>query len=223
MGDDRRRWARIEASLDCHVATVAQAFEAKVVNVSRGGVAVMAPGGLMNHSETVSVMLERFGVEATISLGLSGRVVRIFGSAAETVYGVQFDPLPPDTEQQLLELIRLLAAGRGGGKRAFPRVSARIAVSCKSVERFNALLNDLSRGGMAIRCPRSVQPGSTLAVEFGVSGQAELFTLEGTVTHVEALPDGKSIAGLSFTPPTLETRDKVSQLLALLLGIESDR
>jgi c-di-GMP-binding flagellar brake protein YcgR len=215
MGDDRRRWARIEASLECNLATVDQTFEAKVVNVSRGGMAVMAGPGLAKLGDPVTVLLEREG----LSLGLSGTVVRIFGAGDETMYGVHFEALPPDSEQQLLELLRALAAGRGSGRREHPRVAARIAVTCKSAERFTALLSDLSRGGMAIRCPRAVTAGATLAVEFGVGANAELFTIDGTVTHVEVLPDGKTIAGLSFTPPTAETRERAQQLLEVLLGI----
>ncbi len=215
MGDDRRQWARIEASLECNLATSDQTFEAKVVNVSRGGMAVLAVAGLAKVGEPVTVLLERDAV----SLGFTGSVVRIFGSPEETVYGVKFDALPPDTQEQLVELLKTLAAGRGAGRREHPRVAARIAVTCKSAERFTALLCDLSRGGMAIRCPRTVIEGSTVAVEFGVGANAELFTVEGQVTHVEVLPDGKTIAGLSFTPPTPQTRERAQQLCELLLGI----
>jgi c-di-GMP-binding flagellar brake protein YcgR len=217
MGDERRRWARIEASLECTVASEDQTFEAKVVNVSRGGVAVLAPAGLVKEGETVSVMLER---AEGISLAVSGTIVRIVGEGEDTVYGVHFEALPPDSEEQLLALLKLLAGGRGPGRREHPRVSARISVRCKSRERFDALLNDLSKGGFSIRCPGAVEEGAMLSVEFGVAEHAELISIEGKVMHVEALPDGKHIAGLSFTPPTLEQRTRVQQLLDLLLGLD---
>jgi c-di-GMP-binding flagellar brake protein YcgR len=219
MDDDRRRWARIEASLECTVAAADQTFDAKVVNVSRSGVAVLAAEGLMRGGEKVTVLLER----GAASLGLSGAVVRIVRDGADSIYGVHFEALPPDSEEQLIALIAELAKGRGNGRREHPRVATHIAVSCKSVERFKALLSDLSRGGMAIRCPRHVAAGATLVVEFGVAGKADLLVLEGTVTHVEELPDGKNIAGLSFTPPSDDTRAKIQSLLELLLGLESDQ
>ncbi len=218
MGEERRRWARIEASLECTVASADQTFEAQVVNVSRGGVAVMAPSGLIKDGESVSVMLERG--EGTISLAVSGTVVRIVGEGDETVYGVHFEALPPDSEEQLVALLKLLAGGRGPGRREHPRVSTRINVRCKSRERFDALLSDLSKGGFSIRCPGAVEEGALLTVEFGVAQHAELIAIEGKVMHVEALPDGKHIAGLSFTPPTAEQRAKVQQLLDLLLGLD---
>lgn len=199
------------------MATADQTFEAKVVNVSRSGVALLAGAGASKEGDTVSVMLER--AEGPISLAVSGTVVRIYGSANETVYGVDFGALPPDSEDELLKLLTLLAAGRGSGRRADPRVSARVAVRCKDAESFGALLHDLSRGGMSIRCPRTVQPGGTLRVEFGLLGEAQLIAIEGKVTHVEALPDGKHLAGLSFTPPSPEQRAQVQQLLDLLMGI----
>jgi c-di-GMP-binding flagellar brake protein YcgR len=218
MGEDRRRWARIEASLECTVATADQTFEAKVANVSRSGLALVAPPNQVKEGETVSVMLERS--EGQITLALSGTVVRIFGSGEETVYGVHFDALPPTTELELLMLLKMLAAGRGGGRREYPRISARIAVSCRTVESFGALLNDLSHGGMSIRCPRPVELGSTMSVEFGFEGHTELLTVECTVVHVKTPDDGKHIVGLKFTPPSLQKRERVQQLLDLLMGME---
>lgn len=217
MGDERRRWARIEASLECTVASADQTFEARVVNLSRGGVAVLAAAGLLKAGETASVMLDR----QDVSLAVSGEVVRIVGSGAETVYGVRFEALPPESEEQLLGLLRVLALGKGSGRREHPRVSTRIQVRCKSRERFDALLNDLSRGGFSIRCPGPVEEGAQLTVEFGVAGHAELLAIDGTVAHVEVLPDGKHIAGLRFAPPSKQQREQVQQLLDLLLGLDA--
>lgn len=219
MGEERRRWARIEASLECTVASADQTFDARVVNVSRGGVAFLAPAGLVEIGQTVTVMLER----EALSLALSGEVVRLVGEGDDTAYGVHFEALPPDDEEALVALVKTLAEGRGAGRREHPRVSTRIQVRCKSRERFDALLNDLSKGGFSIRCPGPVERGSLLTVEFGVEGHAEMLTIDGKVTHVEALPDGKHIAGLSFVPPSAEQRAKVQALLAMLLGLDSDQ
>ena len=217
MGEDRRRWARIEASLECTVASADQTFDAQVVNVSRGGVALLAGAGRLKAGESVSVMLER--AEGSIALAFSGTVVRIVGEGAETIYGVHFEALPPDSEEQLLGLLRLLADGRGSGRREHPRVSALINVRCQTRERFDAKLRDLSRGGFSIRCPGLIAPGALVSVEFGVAPHDSLISIEGRVMHVEVLPDGKHLAGLSFTPPTPEQRAKVQQLLDLLLGL----
>jgi c-di-GMP-binding flagellar brake protein YcgR len=217
MGEERRRWARIEASLECTVASEDQTFDAKVVNVSRGGMALLAAAGLVKEGETISVMLEQ--EEGAISLAVSGTVVRIVGAGDDTVYGVRFEALPPDSEEQLLALLKLLVNRPGQGRRQHPRVGARISVRCKSRERFDALLHDLSRGGFSVRCPAPVEKGSTLSVEFGVEQHAELIVIEGKVVHIETLPDGKHLAGLSFTPPSPEQRAKVHQLLDLLLGL----
>jgi c-di-GMP-binding flagellar brake protein YcgR len=227
MGEDRRRWARIEASLECTVATAAATFGAKVVNLSRGGVALMTGPDAVKLGETVSVLLERGagpvpgGIDGPVSLAFAGKVVRIFGAGDETMVGVHFEALPPDSETELVKLLKLLASGKGSGRREHPRVSARIAVRCKSVESFSALLNDLSRGGLSIRCPSTVEAGGTLRVEFGVAGKEQLISVEGEVTHVQTMPDGKRLAGVSFAPPSDAQRAQVQQLLELLLGIDS--
>lgn len=214
--EERRKWARIEASLECTVASADQTFEAKVVNVSKSGIAVMAAAGLLQSGETASVMLERDGA----ALAVSGEVVRIVEHGDETVYGIHFEALPPDSEEQILALLKSLAGGKGGGRRAHPRVSTRIKVQCKSREKFDAWLNDLSKGGFSIRCPGPVERGATVAVEFGVAGHPGLISIDGVVRHVEELPGRVHIAGLSFTPPTAEQQRSVHDLLDLLLGLD---
>ena len=220
MGEeDRRRWARIEASLECTVASADQAFEALAVNVSRNGLAVVAGAGLCKVGETVSVMLER--AEREISLSLSGEVAHVSGSGAQTVYGIHFEALPPESELELVRLLKILSEGKGGGRREHPRVAARIAVKCKSLESFGGLLKDLSRGGMSIRCPREVKAGAILVVEFTLADQTQLISIEGTVTHVADQGGGKFLAGLRFSPPTDAERDQVQQTLDLLMGLNT--
>ena len=217
MGEERRRFARIEASLECTLATADQTLEAKVVNVSRNGLAVMAPEGSSAEGETISVMLER--AEGGVSLAVSGTVVRVEGSGVETIYGIDFSDLPPDSEAELLRLLRLLAEGAGSGRREAPRISTRIPIRCKDAEAFGALLDNLSRGGMSIRCAHKVSPRDILRVEFGLEDGVEMIAIEGEVTRVEKLPDGNHLAGLKFTPPSDEQRAQVHQLLDLLMGI----
>lgn len=213
---ERRKWARIEASLECTVASADQTFDAKVVNVSKSGIAVMAPAGQLTQGETASVMLER----SDLALAVSGEVVRIVEAGDETVYGIHFEALPPDSEEQILALLKSLAAGKGGGRRAHPRVATRIKVQCKSREKFDAWLNDLSKGGFSIRCPGPVEEGATVTVEFGIADHPGLITIDGIVKHVEELPGKVHIAGLSFTPPTPEQQRKVHDLLDLLIGLD---
>jgi c-di-GMP-binding flagellar brake protein YcgR len=214
---DQRRYARIESSIVCSVATAVDAFEALVANVSRSGAAIVGPDGAAQIGETVTLMLER--AEGLVSLALPGTVVRIEHRGERTLYGVEFEPLPPDEEAQLLLLLQLVASGEGHGRRKHPRVSARVEVDCRTEEIFRGFLQDLSRGGLSVKTLRDVPVGQMMSISFGVSGLKGLVEVAGEVVSSQKLEHGFRI-GTRFTPLSEEERAKVDRLLEVLLGIQ---
>ncbi len=219
MGDgaEQRKYARIETSISCTVATSADGFDAAVVNLSKGGAAVLGPEGVCGVGEKVTLMLER--AEGVVNLSVPGTVVRRELRGEHTLYGVEFDPLPPDEESQLTLLLQMVAAGKGPGRRAHPRVAARVDVTCKSEDSFRGFLNDLSRGGMSVKTLRDVELGKTLVVSFGVPGIRGLVEVSGIVVSNQKLEHGWRI-GLFFTPMKEEDREQVNRTLDVLLGIK---
>jgi c-di-GMP-binding flagellar brake protein YcgR len=213
---DRRRFARIEASLDCTLATETETVKAKVVNLSRTGVAVLC-GQSLEVGARLTLLIEN----PKISVGLTGEVVRKTAIAGELGYGVRFDALPPQAEEELVELLRELAAGKGSGRRAFPRIAARVAVICKTRESFEATLSDLSQGGLKVRCPKPVAENMVLELVLGMPGATGLLTLHGDVRH--CAPEGQHFSvGVKFAPVSDEERKAVTNLLEVLLGIAPD-
>src|SRR4051812_17871743 len=93
-GADQRKHARIEASIACSVATSVDAFEAEIANLSKSGAAVLGPAGAAQIGETVTLMLER--AEGEITVAVPAKVVRIEARDELTLYGVHFEPLPPE-------------------------------------------------------------------------------------------------------------------------------
>jgi c-di-GMP-binding flagellar brake protein YcgR len=210
---DRRRFARIEASLACTVATESETAKAQVVNLSRTGVALLCQHS-METGEKITLLIEN----PKITVGLTGEIVRKAAIAGELSYGVRFDPLPPQADEELVELLRELAAGKGAGRRAFPRVAARVAVICKTRESFQATLSDLSQGGLKVRCPKPVAQNMVLELALGMPGATGLLTLHGDVRHCE--PEGQHFSvGVKFAPVSEDEKKAVTNLLEVLLGI----
>ncbi|MBL8955488.1 MAG: PilZ domain-containing protein [Myxococcaceae bacterium] len=219
MGDgaDKRKYARIEASISCTVATSADAFDAALANLSKGGAAVLGPEGSAGVGEKVTLMLERDVGGPTLSL--PGTVRRIEARGEHTLFGIEFDALPPEEETQLSALLHALAAGKGPGRRAHPRVAARVDVECKSEDSFRGFLNDLSRGGLSVKTLRDVELGKTLVVSFGVPGIKGLVEVSGIVVSNQKLEHGWRI-GVFFTPMKEADREQVNRTLDVLLGIK---
>jgi c-di-GMP-binding flagellar brake protein YcgR len=214
---EHRAFARIETSIECTAVTGDQDFAAKVANLSRSGAALIGPSGKAVFGDAVMILLER--AEGEFSLALPSIVQRVSAQGDEAVYGVRFDAMPPDLEEQLVRLLKVLAKGRGQGRRNSPRVSSRVRVRCKSREAFVATLNDLSRGGLSVRCPRPVEPGGSLSVEFGVEEHPVIVTVSGEILRVNLQGDGSFLVSLKFDPPTMEDRGRVLGLLNVLLGL----
>jgi hypothetical protein len=215
-GIEQRKYARIEASIACSVATSVDAFEAAVANLSRSGAGIIGPDGAAKVGETVTLMLER--AEGLVTLAVPGKVVRIEHRGERCLYGVHFEPLPPDDEAQLVMLLQLISGGKGQGRRAHPRVAARIEVNCRSEGIFRGFLNDLSKGGLSVKTLRDVPIGRPLVVSFGVPGVKGLFEINGEVVSSQKLEHGFRL-GVHFTPLAGDDRDQVGRLLDLLLGL----
>ncbi len=56
---DKRRYARIEASLVCSMATASDVVDGVVANVSKSGAAIIASLSAARVGDTVTLMLER--------------------------------------------------------------------------------------------------------------------------------------------------------------------
>lgn len=213
---DQRKHARIESSLVCNMATGAEVFEGVVANLSRGGALIMANRTAAVVGDTVTLMLER--EEGLVSLSLPGTIVRKDEDEERARYGVEFEPLPPGDESQLTMLLQLLINGRGQGRRAHPRIAARIEVVCRTESLFRGWVNNLSRGGLSLRCARDVPVGDPIEVSFGVRGLNRLVEVDAEVISNHAVEGGFQL-GLQFVPLSAEEQAQVNRTLDLLLEI----
>lgn len=212
----KRKHARIESSIVCNMATATDLFEGVVANLSKSGAAIIASLTAAEVGETVTLMLERD--EGLLVLSLPGTVTHKDEQDGRARYGVEFDPLPPDEESQLGLLLQLLLNDRGQGRRAHPRVSARIEVVCRTESIFRGWVSDLSRGGLSLRCIRDVPVGDPIEVSFGVRGLNRLVELACEVMSSQPVEGGFRL-GLQFAPLSATEQAQVNRSLDLLLEI----
>lgn len=217
--EEQRKHARIETSLECTVVAGEVDFPAKVANLSRGGAGLLAAAGKVEAGALVMLLVEH--AQGGFSLALPARVLRAAAYGDEELYGLQFEAVPPDVDDDLVKLLKVLTDGRGSGRRGSPRVASRVRVKCKSAQTFAATLNDLSKGGLSVRCPRPVEPGSRLGVQFGVEDHPELVSVAGEVLRVGLQEDGSFLVSMKFDPPTAEDQEHVRKLLQVLLGLDA--
>ena len=213
---DNRTHARIEASLGCNMATASDVVVAVVSNLSKGGAAIIASRSAAEVGETVTLMLERD--EGLVTLSLPGVVVYKHEQDERGLYGVEFEPLPPDDDAQLGLLLQLLVGGRGVGRRNHRRVSTRVEVVCRTESLFRGWVHDLSKGGLSIKSARDVAVGDPISVSFGVRGLKRLVEVTGDVMTSQQVEGGFRL-GIRFVPLEADEQAQINRALDLLLEI----
>lgn len=216
MSVDQRKYARIETSLVCTLATTTDTVEAVVANLSKGGAALIAPLSAASEGEFVTVLVERS--EGLVSLALTGTVVRKEAHEHRGRYALEFEPLPPGEEAELGLLLQLLLDGAGVGRRAHPRVAARFEVTCRTESIFRGWVNDLSKGGLGLKSVKAVPVGSALTVAFGLKGLPGLVELACEVVSTQPLEERFRL-GVRFAPLSATEQAQVNRTLDLLLDI----
>jgi c-di-GMP-binding flagellar brake protein YcgR len=214
MSVEQRKYARIETSLVCTLATATDVVDAVVANLSKGGAALIAPLSAASEGELVTMMVERS--EGLVSLALTGTVVRKEEREQRGRYALEFEPLPPDEESRLGMLLQLLLNGAGVGRRAHPRVAARFEVTCRTESIFRGWVSDLSKGGLGLKSVKDVPVGSGLTVSFGLKGLPGLVEVACEVISTQPV-DGAFRLGVRFTPVTSVEQEQVNRTLDLLL------
>jgi c-di-GMP-binding flagellar brake protein YcgR len=213
---EQRKYARIESSIVCSVASATEAFEAVVANLSKSGAAIIGPDGV-GVGESLTVMLER--AQGLVTVSLPCTVVRKEERGERVLYGVEFEQLPPDDEERLVSLLQSLAAGRGQGRRTHPRVGVRVEVVCRTETIFRTKVHDLSRGGLSLKSGKPLPPGSAISVSYGMANIQGLVEVSGEVVSSQPAEGGGFRVGVRFDPLSAEEQAQVNYTLDVLLGI----
>jgi c-di-GMP-binding flagellar brake protein YcgR len=167
-GAELRAHTRISAPVRAFVHPAeGRPYEVPVRDISLGGVFLLTPKQICNVGEAVNVELA--APDATGGFLLRAEAVRsVLSTESESGLlgmGFQFVEMRHEQQEALKSLITLLLAGGGGERRAYPRVSHRVAVQCTSVRQVRAVLRDLSVGGARLFVEVPLAVGERIAVE----------------------------------------------------------
>jgi c-di-GMP-binding flagellar brake protein YcgR len=164
-----------------------------------------------------SLNVEIYLPNTTHVVRLNAEVVR--SVAAETPgellgVGLRFADPTPEQRLQLDSLMLRLLEGPGGERRAYPRVSHRVSVTCPSAPGLIAVLRDLSHGGAGLWVDRVVPFGTSLSLEILREYGGPLI-LPGVVVSSTAARPGEPFSQLGMRFQTLSA-DRQAALDAFL-------
>jgi len=219
MGDEENRvHARIHVSTVITVASPDGNVEATLKDLSKGGARFAAPKPIGRVGETIELFLP----------SLSGEDITVMAEIIRSTEGpdglhtvaVRFDAVDPAMRQPLNDLIEVLLTATGGGQRSSPRVSKRMDIRYGLLGELRAILEDISRGGLAMTVADPLVLYEELEVTVPDTGGDQLLILRARVVHQRAVEvEGETVyrVGLEFGRMRTETRRCLEDLLKTVL------
>lgn len=219
-----RAQPRIQAQVPIRVVVPdsSRTQRALLVNLSWGGALFHCDELPGNTGDVIEVELP-YHVKKPIRIESEILRVSTENNGRHTV-AVRFSSISPDAEYHLEKVLEMLLTGAGGGRREHPRLAQRLEIYFDDPADIRAILEDISRGGLAVTVPYSFSPGQSVQLTvFGGAGIGEV-RLRARVVNQAAIEEGKLELfriGLKFEHPTAALQELVSRLLQKLASRES--
>jgi c-di-GMP-binding flagellar brake protein YcgR len=218
MGDeDHRVHARIHVSTTITVASPDGNLEATLRDLSKGGARFVTPRAIGAVGETIELYLPSLmGEDITVM----AEIIRSTEASDGHTVAVRFDAVDPAMREPLNDLIEVLLTATGGGQRTSPRVSRRMDIRYGQLGELRAILEDISRGGLAMTVADPLALYEDLEVTVPDTAGDQLLILRARVVHQRAVElDGASVyrVGLEFGKLRTETRRCLEDLLKTVM------
>jgi c-di-GMP-binding flagellar brake protein YcgR len=215
--DELRVHARIHVSTTIEVASPQGNVEATLRDLSKGGARFLAPRAVGLVGETIELFLPSLGGD---DIAVMAEIIRSQEGTDGHTVAVRFDAVDPPMRQPLNDLIEVLLTATGGGTRKEPRVARRMDIRFGQLGELRAILEDISRGGLAMTVAEPLALYEELEITVPDTGGDQLLILRAKVVHQRAVDVGSETVyrvGLEFGQLRTETRRCVDDLLKTVM------
>jgi c-di-GMP-binding flagellar brake protein YcgR len=214
MGDEENRvHARIHVSTTITVASPDGNVDATLRDLSKGGARFVTPRPVGRVGETIELFLPSLSGE---DITVMAEVIRSTEGGDGHTVAVRFDAVDPAMRQPLNDLIEVLLTATGGGQRSSPRISRRMDIRYGQLGELRAILEDISRGGLAMTVADPLVLSEELEVTVPDTIGEQLLIVRARVMHQRAIEvDGETVyrVGLEFSNLRTEARRCLNDLL----------
>lgn len=194
-------------------------YELPVRDISLGGLFLLTTSEICRVGEVIDLELAETNAAGGFLVKAEAvRVVLVPGKEDQLGIGFQFVDLRPEQQEALRRFVSGLLSGIGGQRRAYPRVSHRVAVQCTAVREVRAVLRDISVGGARLFLEVPLAVGERVALELERDRGGPLRLIGQVVSTYWAQPNEPyDQAGIQFIDMTDQVRDELRAYLGQLL------
>jgi c-di-GMP-binding flagellar brake protein YcgR len=219
-GEELRAHPRIAAPMRAFVhPKEGRPYELPVRDVSVGGLFLLTTSAICQVGEVIDVELaEPNAAGGFLVKAEAVRAVMVPEGEHQLGIGFQFVDLRPEQQEALRRFVSGLLDKSGGERRAYPRVSHRVAVQCTAARGVRAILRDISAGGARLFVEVPLAVGERIALELQRDRGAPLRLIGQVVSTYWARPEEPyDQAGVQFVDLTEATRAELRAYLGHLL------
>jgi c-di-GMP-binding flagellar brake protein YcgR len=219
-GEELRAHPRISAPMRAFVhPKEGRPYELPVRDISVGGVFLLTASEVCRVGEVIDLELAQPDAAGGFLVRAEAVwAVMVPGKDDQLGIGFQFVDLRPEQQEALRKFVGGLLDKSGGARRAYPRVSHRVAVQCTAVREVRAILRDISVGGARLFVEVPLAVGERIALELQRDRGAPLRLIGQVVSTYWARPEEPyDQAGVQFIDMTEAARAELRAYLGHLL------
>lgn len=226
LSSEHRNQTRIKVDVDVHITLVESqtTLKGKLHNLSWGGAYLLCDEPSCKKGDAVVLAIPWIRDE---TISIRGKILR-FDELYEGGYGaaIRFATLTTEDEKRLTKVLEMLLSGGGGGRRKDPRLARRLEITFFDPIELQAVLEDISQGGVQVMVPDSFEEGQS--VMFVLTGLPEFsdVSLRGRVIRQSPVKFGRLEVfntTLKFEHPQVELKVFVERMLVRLTKLKKLR
>lgn len=195
----------------------AKPVNAKLVDISWGGVSIHVDEAKIDSGDTLQIILPR---HQGGSISIEAKILRTWQHPDGNghVIATRFSKLSTRDEAKLEEILEHLAQSSDeGGQRSHARLTQRLDIQFDSDQELLSTLDDISAGGLGITVPDPVQIGQSLQILISALDESCYLKLRARVVRQEPLKFRSMVAyrvGLKFEHPSEELEKRTNELIS---------
>lgn len=223
LNDDNRLQPRIRAQVRIEIRNPREdrTHPALLDNLSWGGASIWCQSSPGVPGDELEIHLPYKPGEPIV---IASEVLRVDRDGEDHIVAVRFVSVTTHDESHLEEVLEMLLAGPGGGRRQHPRLAQRLEIFFDDPADVRATLEDISRGGIAVTVPYHFSVGQSVQLTIYAGAQIGELSLRARVVHQAPVEDpgpGLFRVGLKLEHPARDLHELVRHLLRKMARSEA--
>lgn len=197
MQHERRQSARIETHMDTTIKVGEIPHGLILVDVSYSGAGcIIDKDIIIPLHRDLEIKLEHKGEH----LILPAVALHSFSySETHNKLGLKFNQLSQQQKDFIQDFVYDLLSKKNDPKRLGPRIKTKISIHTLTKDKALAVLENISLGGLSIRCPKKIDVHDFIDIELPLKQSRDHLICSGKVVHVKELIANKSYkVGIQF-------------------------